>query len=598
VSDPDKAADSPEVRRLLLAPLLLIGLLPLAPAAADEPDVQVTAVVRDSAGHLSFRTSQAADRAAGKRLAGRWRSEARVVAAEVEHRVHTNGDPLQDRQWGLSALSAQTLWASGDAAGQTVAVIDTGVDGTHPDLAGVVLPGRDYVDPTGDGRTDPHGHGTHIAGVVAAIGGNGIGIAGLAQGARILPVRVMDATGSGLDGDAARGLVWATDHGATVANLSFGGPERSSVMDAAVTYALSRGVSVVVSAGNAGLDGDPVEWPAATPGVIAVGAVDIAGTRPGWSSSGPHLAVAAPGVGILSTVPGGSYQSWSGTSMAAPFVSASVALLRRSVALTPAQVRERVMATAVDLGDPGFDPLYGAGRVDPLAAKGIAVAAARPPAPVEPAPVVPAPVVPEPVAPAPVVPEPVAPVVAESPVVAEPVVTAPVAPVVAEQPVVPVLSARISSTRSAVAYGSTVAVTTRTLADGVATGGVPVRLERLVGSSWLLTRAGTTGPDGLTGWAIRPDRTTSYRIAGDGWTSPALRVAVTPVVQLSRSLSGRVLPAAATTVRLQQRRGTGWVTLASATSTSTGTFRIPRRLAPGTVVRAVAYGVGSTPVRI
>ncbi|MCA1721261.1 MAG: S8 family serine peptidase [Actinobacteria bacterium] len=578
--------------------------------------MQVTAVVQEADGHLTFRTQKAADRAAGTRLAGRWRAEPRVVAAEVEHRVHVTGtpDPLQDRQWGLSALSAQTLWAAGDASGQTVAVIDTGVDATHPDLAGVVLPGRDFVDSTGDGRTDPNGHGTHVSGIVAAVGGNGIGGAGLAPGARVLPVRVMDATGSGFDSDAARGLVWATDHGATVANMSLGGPDRSSVMDTAVTYALNHGVSVVVSAGNAGLDGDPVEWPAANPGVIAVGAVDIAGVRPGWSSSGPHLAVAAPGVGILSTVPGGGYSSWSGTSMAAPFVSASVALLRHGAALTPAQVRSRLMSTAVDLGESGFDPLYGAGRVDPAAAEGLAVVAAAPapvvaeaPAPAPaPAPVVteapapaPAPVVTEAPAPAPVVTEAPAPapIVTEAPAPA-PVVSEPAAEPVAAVVAPRILSARISATRSSVPYGSSVTVSTRTLADGVATGGVPVRLERLVGTSWLLTRTGTTGADGLAGWALRPDRTSSYRIVGYGWTSRSIRIAVTPVVQLSRYLTGRVLPGAVTTVRLQQRRSTGWVTLAYATSSSTGAFRFTRRLAAGTVVRAVAYGIGSTAVRI
>ena len=242
---------------------------------------------------------QRAGRAAAHARAWRLKKQPGVVAAAVDHVVHVAGspDPLQDRQWGLTALSAQTVWAAGNAAGQVVAVIDTGVDATHPDLAGVVRAGKDFI-AYGDGRVDPNGHGTHIAGIIGAVGGNGIGGAGLAQGVAILPVRVMDDTGNGYDSDAARGLVWAADHGATVANLSFGGPDRSSVLDSAVAYALRKGVTVVAASGNAGLDGDPILWPAADPGVIAVGAVDALGVRPAWSSSGAHLAVAAPGVGV------------------------------------------------------------------------------------------------------------------------------------------------------------------------------------------------------------------------------------------------------------------------------------------------------------
>jgi subtilisin family serine protease len=448
--------------------------------------------------------------------------------------VHVTGtpDPLQGQQWALSALSAETVWAAGDATGQVVAVIDTGVDATHPDLAGVVRSGKDYL-ATGDGRTDPNGHGTHVAGIVGAVGGNGIGVAGLAQGAAILPVRVMDANGAGYDGDAARGIVWAADHGATVANLSFGGADPSPVMDSAIAYALGKGVTVVAASGNEGFNGDPVLWPAANPGVIAVGAVDVAGNRPGWSSSGSHLAVAAPGVAILSTVPGG-YSSWSGTSMAAPYVSAAAALLKHRSALSPADVRARFMSTATDLGTPGFDSLYGAGRIDPVAAEGLLAV-------VDP---VLAPVVTEP-APAPIVTEP-----APSPSASSEPTVAPVAPVVEPSPsasasasaeptppapavvAAPVLTARISASRSRVPYGGYVTLATRTLADGLAVGGIPVRLERHVGSSWVLTRTGTTSADGLASWTLRPDRTYYYRVVGGSWTPPVGSVAVTPVVEL------------------------------------------------------------------
>jgi hypothetical protein len=321
-------------------------------------------------------------------------------------------------------------------------------------------------------------------------------------------------------------------------------------------------------------------------------------------------------VGILSTVPGG-YSSWSGTSMAAPYVSAAAALLKHRTPMSPAEVRTRFMATATDLGAPGFDSYYGAGRIDPVAAEGIL-------------PVVPAEPVTEPVV-VPVVTEPAPaaePATATAPTT-EPTTTTPAepaappvpadttAPAESATPVVepapsatsvptppapaavapPVLTARISASRSSVAYGGSVTLATRTLADGLAVGGVPVRLERRVGTSWVLTRTATTGLDGLASWTLRPDRTYDYRVVGGGWVPPTTRVAVTPVVSLSRYLTGRVLPGAVTTVRLQQRRSTGWVTIGYATSTSTGAFRFTTRVASGSVVRAVAFGVVSPAVR-
>jgi subtilisin family serine protease len=569
----------------VLAPVA--GLLPTADAADAAPQ-RVTAVARDAGGHLTFRTEHLRGWSAARSRARHLTQDPAVIAASVDHVVHVAGtpDPRQDQQWGLNALQADTVWAAGDASGQVVAVIDTGVDASHPDLAGVVRVGRDFVQ-TGDARYDPNGHGTHVAGVVAAVGGNGIGGAGLAQGAQILPVRVMDSTGSGYDSDAARGLVWAADHGATVANMSLGGPDRSAVLDSAISYALGKGVTIVAAAGNAGLDGDPTLWPAADPGVIAVGAVDAYGVRPGWSSTGSHLAVVAPGVSILSTVPGGGYQSWSGTSMAAPFVSAAAALLKHRSVLGPAAVRTQLMATAVDLGPLGFDPQYGAGRIDLVAAEGLSLL----------------PVVPDPVPTTePVVAMPVdSPSVEPSP---EPVTVTPsptaepsVEPTPAEL-AVPVLTARMSVSRSRIPYAGTVTIAARTLADGVVTGGLPVRLERLVGSSWVMTRTSTTGPDGLASWTLRPDRTYDYRVTGGDWAPPVARVSVVPLVSMSRYLSGRVLPSTATTVRLQRWRSTGWVTVAYAVSRTDGTFRFGTRVASGSTVRAVAAGVASSPTRV
>jgi hypothetical protein len=248
------------------------------------------------------------------------------------------------------------------------------------------------------------------------------------------------------------------------------------------------------------------------------------------------------------------YATWDGTSMAAPFVSAAVALLRRAQpTLTPAGVRQRLMDTATDLGAVGFDPENGAGLVDIVAAQSLA-----PPTPSPP----------------------------------------PAA-------VAPFYTARVSTSRTSVPYVGAVTVSTRVLAGGEGRSGIPVTLQRLVGTSWAETRVGTSGSAGLTSWVLHPDRTTSYRTVGQGgqrgYVSPTLRIAVTPVVSLRGSrtgLAGRVLPAVSTVVRIDYRRGAAWVPLATVRSASDGAFRQTRRLATGTVMRAVAAGVASPAVRV
>jgi subtilisin family serine protease len=308
------------LRRLVPAVLSATALLPATAVAAVEPTapVEVTAVLAGADGRLSFVTERAASPARGRDLARQMRGRARVLAAAVATPVRAlDVDPLRAQQWGLTQLEAERTWAQGHSTGQLVAVLDTGVEATHPDLQPAVVRGIDLVG-SGDGGVDPNGHGTHVAGVIAATADNGVGGAGLARGAKVLPVRVLDADGSGTDGTVAEGVAWAADHGATVVNLSLGGDSPSPVLTAAIRYALSKGVVVVAAAGNAGLDGDPVLYPAATPGVIAVAAVDRNGVRPGWSSSGAHVALAAPGVAILSTVPGAGHALSSGRAWPPP----------------------------------------------------------------------------------------------------------------------------------------------------------------------------------------------------------------------------------------------------------------------------------------
>lgn len=313
-----------------------------------------------------------------------------VSAAEQVRAEATGPDPLRGQQWALNTLQADQVWPLQSAAGVTVAVIDSGVDAGHPDLAGVVLPGTDLV-AAGNGQSDPYGHGTHVAGVIAAVRGNAVGIAGLATGARILPVRVLDGLGNGSDADLANGIVWAVDHGASVINLSVGSPDYSPAEAAAVAYAIQRGVVVVASAGNERTKGNPVMYPAAFASVIGVAATGTTNRTLDFSSSGSFVDLAAPGMDIVSTYRR-AYASLKGTSASAPLVSATAALVRAAAPkLSNAQVATLLTTTAQDIESAGRDALSGSGLIRPLVAvtqaKAIARGAAAPPAaPVTPPP--------------------------------------------------------------------------------------------------------------------------------------------------------------------------------------------------------------------
>ncbi len=263
-------------------------------------------------------------------------------------------------QWGLAAVNADAAWSVTRGGGTTVAVVDSGVDDTHPDLAGRVLPQVDFVDDPWTG--DPTGHGTHVAGIIAA-SLDGAGVAGLANEVTILPVRVLDADGTGDARTLAAGILEAVDRGATVINVSIGGSRYSELIAEVVEYAVDSGVTVVAAGGNSYMEGDPVEYPAALPGVIAVSSVDRAGQSSWFANSGPHIDIAAPGEEILSTVPGGGWEYFDGTSMAAPFVSASAALVRvANPSLNRSQVEAALLTTARDDADgDGRDYWFGEG---------------------------------------------------------------------------------------------------------------------------------------------------------------------------------------------------------------------------------------------
>ncbi|MCX3059921.1 type VII secretion-associated serine protease mycosin [Streptomyces beihaiensis] len=296
-----------------------------------------------------------------------------------------HADIIRAKQWGLEAMHTQDAWRTTKGRGITVAVLDTGVDATHPDLTGNVLTGKDFVGfGAVRGDRDWARHGTAIAGIIAGHGhgpAHGDGVLGVAPEARILPVRVILEDGDPARakarqsrGDAlAEGIRWATDHGADVINLSLGDDSATAHPEAdedeAVQYALKKGVSVVASAGNGGEKGDHISYPAAYPGVIAATAVDNTGQRAPFSTRRWYATVAAPGRGVVTADPDRKYYSAWGTSAASAFVSGAVALLRAAhPGLSPAQIKKVLEETAQDPPPGGRDDSRGYGLVDVAAA--------------------------------------------------------------------------------------------------------------------------------------------------------------------------------------------------------------------------------------
>jgi len=354
--------------------LVIVALLSAAVPQvghAGGPSVEVSVIVRQQDGSLALQRLQVHEDEVEATLTSLDRRSDVIAAGVPQARSLLQlDDPLVDSQWGWERIGGNELAEVGNGQGVTVAVLDTGVDATHPDLGGRVLPGWDSMDDTGDGRSDPNGHGTHVAGIIAATANNSLGIAGIAPAVDILPVRVLDASGNGDDDELAYGIIWAVDHGADILNLSIGGAVPSDLLKGAIDYALSMDVLVVVAAGNSGASGNEPSYPAAYEEALAVGATDSADRRSLFSNTGAYLDIAAPGSWIVSTWPGGRYQTSSGTSMAAPFVAATAALLQSRTGTKGRALGDLLTATAIDLGDPGRDDAFGAGLVNPLAAIG------------------------------------------------------------------------------------------------------------------------------------------------------------------------------------------------------------------------------------
>lgn len=274
----------------------------------------------------------------------------------------TPTDPMYSQQWGLGRISAPLAWDSTQGTSTvTIAVVDTGIQSTHVEFSGRVVAGYDYVN-NDQNPTDDEGHGTHVAGIAAAAMNNGYGGAGAAPDCTIMPVKVLNNVGEGLNSDIADGIRFAADNGAEVINLSLEG-SYSDAVSSAIAYAFSKDVVVVAAAGNS--SGAPVSYPAALDGVVGVSAIDSSNNLASFSNVGPQIDVTAPGVNILSTYPVSTYANSSGTSMASPFVAGTVALMRSANrALTQADVVGRLRASADDLGAPGFDNSFGTGLVN------------------------------------------------------------------------------------------------------------------------------------------------------------------------------------------------------------------------------------------
>ena len=281
-------------------------------------------------------------------------------------------DPGYPYQWGHGAVRLPGAWATSLGHGdRIVCVVDTGVDYTHPDLAQSMWRAADgshgyNVLTKKKDPMDDAGHGTHVAGIVAAQIGNGLGIAGVTR-AQIMAVKVLAADGSGFESDVASGIKWCADKGAHIVTLSLGGDLHVQAAADAVAYAQSKGLLLFASGGNAGCD--CTRYPASYAGVVGVGAIDARILRTGFSNTGAHIDLAAPGFHILSTTPNNHYAVGSGTSQATPYAAGVAALVWSNAPhLSAAQVASVLFDTARDRGAAGVDKEYGHGVPDADAA--------------------------------------------------------------------------------------------------------------------------------------------------------------------------------------------------------------------------------------
>lgn len=369
VEDALKESDKSPTAKLKIVSVIKKGGKPViktATAAGADAAKEVVSAVQDDPRLLAVEVDLATTHVLGDPAPG----DAGATQPPVQ--AAATNDPKWSSMWGLQRLGAESVWQTTRGASDVkVAVVDTGVS-RHVDLPeSQILAGVDTSGEGGtDGRTDGHGHGTHVTGTIVASVDNAIGVAGLAPGVTILPVKVLKANGSGTSSAVAQGIIYAANQGADVISMSLGG-DYSSVIATAVQYAISKGSLPIAAAGNSRTSGSPVSYPAALPGVVGVAATASDDTYAYFSNAGSYVDIAAPGEGIWSTLPAGKYAAWSGTSMATPHVSAVAALIISAAEaqnLNDVPIDLLMESTADDLGATGWDQDYGAGLVDPVGA--------------------------------------------------------------------------------------------------------------------------------------------------------------------------------------------------------------------------------------
>ena len=321
------------------------------------PDTHVLKVPKNRAGYF----------------AGRLKQNLFVEYAEPDYiatAFETPNDPSFSSQWGLTKIQAPGAWdITHGASNIDIAIIDTGVNNGHPDLAAKIVASRNCTISSSCPAvttTDPDGHGTHVAGIASALTNNSLGVAESSWVGRIMSVKALDDFGSGYYSWIANAIYWAADNGAEVINMSLGGSSSSDTLRAAVDYAWNHGVVVVAAAGNSGRN--RASYPAYYSNAIAVAATDAADKKASFSNYGSWVDVAAPGVTILSTYQSG-YDYLSGTSMSTPFVSGLAALLKgQNPSWSNSQIRNQIEATADAIS--GTGSYWTHGRINACAAVG------------------------------------------------------------------------------------------------------------------------------------------------------------------------------------------------------------------------------------
>ncbi len=286
-----------------------------------------------------------------------------IMKSNIPKELVPNDSLYSEYQWNLPIINTEAGWEfTRGKEDVVIAVIDTGVDIEHPEFAGKIVDGYNVIDPTLP-PMDDDGHGTHVAGVIAANTNNQEGIAGITWFNKVMPIKVLDQSGAGTMFDVAEGILWAVDHGAKVINMSLGNYAESQYLHDAIQYAHSKDVVIVAATGNDNTN--ELGYPAAYKEVIGVSAVDNRLERAEFSNYGDYVDVVAPGVNIASTYPNNQYAALSGTSMASPHVAALAGLIRAyRPELSNDEVIKIIINTATDLGDKGKDIWFGAGQIN------------------------------------------------------------------------------------------------------------------------------------------------------------------------------------------------------------------------------------------